>query len=195
VPGAGAAAAAMPGKQALDAATAAADSLQDAAAHLPDMRELEDDFAPASQPRETTRIDALMAALWRMADDLALIRVEFQTHTRSDHRLAAAPATPPPGGIRADEVDGILAQIDAVEASLIAIVAVLTEREAGAPALAPENAQEFLERVAQQQAALFRKSGRALCQLRLQAIQLSASVHAFRNSLALAGKAIARAKR
>lgn len=174
---------------AIAAATTAGDSLQDAAARLPDIRELEDDFAQVRTPgAATTRSEALMNSLWKMADDLARVRSEFRAHARP--APLGAPATEVG---REDEVEGILAQITAVEASLIAIVAVLTEREAATPAVG--DTQDFLARVAQQQATLFRKSGRALCLLRLQAIQLSASVHAFRNSLALAGKAIARAKR
>jgi hypothetical protein len=175
-----------PALAALDAATAAAESLQDRATLLPDMQELARAFAQSPATLTEGRLEALLNSLWKMTDDLALIREEFRAHVRQ--RGAA-----PPGGHPLDEVDSVIAQVATVEHAIVAIVAGLTEQNEPAPT--PANSKEFLLRVARQKAEIFRKSETALLHLRLQAIQLSAAVHAFRSSLAVASSAIARAKR
>jgi hypothetical protein len=183
-----------PAFAAFNGAGAAADSLQLEAAHLPGAEELGRDPRHADGESQASRLAVLLDSLWKMTDDLAMIREEFRGHASQKGRAAPASHAPaPPGGYRLDEADGVIAQVNAVEHSLIAIVAVLTGRDGSEPTA--ENTQDFLRRVAQQKAEVFRNSATALNQLRLQAIQLAASVHDFRSSLAMAGKVIARAQR
>jgi hypothetical protein len=168
-------------------------SLQEQAERLRELQEPGPALSPVHADAMSLRLESLLGALWRMTDDLALIRDEFRAHTCQERTGArGADGVVPPEGYRIDEVAGVIAQVDAVEHSIIAIVAVLTERDGSPPTAADTG--EFLRRVEQQKREIFRKSDLALRQLRLQAMQLSAAVHAFRSGLALASTVIARAR-
>lgn len=174
-----------------ETATAAADSLQAHAVLLPDLP------APSEPPADGTeaiagRLDSLLASLWHMTDDLARIRAEFHLHS-DDPGHSSGPAPVPDGGYRMDEREGVIAQVDALERSICNIVAVLAgpdddENAAG-------RAQSFIERVDRQRRDVVARTSETVRQLRLQAIQLAAAVHAYRSSLALARDAIAQARR
>ena len=170
--------------------TAAADSLQARAVQLPDI----DGSSAALQADldSAQRVEKLLSSLWCMTDDLARIRAEF--HVRPGERGHDRPdGAAPEGGYGMDERAGVIAQIEVIESTICRIVAVLAEPEANGDS--GSHAAAFIRRVDEQRRDMLTKAGEALRQLRLQAIQLSAAVHAYRSSLTLARRVIEQARR
>lgn len=138
------------------------------------------------------RVERILASLWRMTDDLARIRAEFNRGPAETGHASAATRVPS-GGYGPDERAGVIAQVEVIEDTICRIVAVLAEPEGhGEPA---DNTQAFVRRVDDQRKEILAKTAEALRQLRLQAIQLAAAVHAYRSSMALARRAIEHARR
>lgn len=172
-----------------EADTAAAESLRAQAVHLPDLH------GPAqalqAELASTERVERILSSLWSMTDDLARIRAEFQPGGEETGQVKVEKAIAP-GDQGLDERAGVIAQVDIIEGTICRIVAVLAEPEGYSGESA--GPQAFIRRVDDQRQEMLAKTSEALRQLRLQAIQLSAAVHAYRSSLALARRAIEQAR-
>ena len=97
---------------ALAAARAAADALREQAVQLP--------AGAARDGKADERLELLLASLWRMTDDLALIREEFRTQSGQDRAALGAPGAT--GAYRMEDLGGIIAQVDAVEESILSLI-------------------------------------------------------------------------
>jgi len=174
----------------LMAASAAAESLREHAVVLPDVPTPRG--SPLSDPQAAQRLESLLACLWQMTEDLALIRAEFPVQATGG--TGAPDDEPDPAdGDHMDERAAIMAQVDNLERTICSIVAVVTSPESGLRGA--EGDQAFIERVNSQKRDVILKTADAVRQLRLLAVQLAAAVHAYRSGLAMARGAIAKARR